>query len=79
MVRYCPSTDVYERLPDPPLKEWYGLCLAALGKDIYALGGVSQGKWKGWAFRYDTEVRTWTELPVMQAVRRRSAAVAVIH
>jgi len=79
MVRYCPSTDTYERLAPPPLEEWYGLCLTSLGTNVYALGGVSKGKWRGYAFKYDTVENAWSELSMMQAVRRRSAAVAVYH
>ena len=58
LARYCPSLDKYSKLCDLPLKEWYGFAVATLGKSIYAIGGVSKGKWQGYVYRCVAAART---------------------
>jgi N-acetylneuraminic acid mutarotase len=69
---FDPRSGRYERLPDMPLALDH-LGLAAIGRNIYALGGDSASahgfEASARAFRYSIDRRRWTELPSMENAR----------
>lgn len=79
MVRYNIATDDYTDLAPLPLKEWhcFSLVSAGDGRHLYLVGGMTQGRWCGAAYRYDTARDVFQALPSMPTIRRRCAAVAV--
>lgn len=61
-----------------PLPDWYGMCAASLGSDVFLLGGTSAGSWTKAAWRYCSLTDNWHHLPPISASRRRAAAAVVI-
>jgi hypothetical protein len=78
---YDPAEDTYTRRAALPVTGWtsFASC-SGFGADestLYAVGGASQGRWLDCAWALDTATFTWTPLPPMRHVRRRTALVAL--
>jgi len=73
----APDGGSYSKVAPLPLPEWYGFAVAAVGKDLWAFGGSTKGRWTNKTFKFDTHECEWHEQASMSAVRRRCAAAAI--